>query len=185
MRRSQRFRSPAIPIAVLALVAALGGVAVAGPVATTSVSKKKTKKIAKKQANKEIDKRLPFGTGDIADGSVTEEKIAAGFLQPAAFGIVNSDGSVVADNSEGLTDANVTMVGGNTLYCFSGFDPAPKVLIGNVDWQSGGNRDVRTAVIPPDVESGCPAGTQASARTTNSATGTAEVVARIQVALFD
>jgi len=173
--------SPVLLVAALALVAAVAGTAVAGPTADTSVSKKKTKKIA----NKEIDKRLPLGTDDIADGAVTEEKIEGGLLQPAAFGIVNSGGTVVADNSEGITDANVSVINAGTLYCFSGFDPAPKVLIGNVDWQSGGNRDVRTAVIPPDVESGCPAGTQASARTTNSATGTAEVVARIQVAFFD
>jgi hypothetical protein len=40
------------------------------------VTKKKVKKIAKKQANTQIDARLPWGTGDIADGAVTGEKIA-------------------------------------------------------------------------------------------------------------
>ena len=55
--------SPAIVIAVLALIAAVAGTAVAGPVATTSkdkLSKKEkqqTKKIAKKQAKKQIEKK--------------------------------------------------------------------------------------------------------------------------------
>jgi hypothetical protein len=57
MARLKRSRpSPALVVGVLALVAALAGTAVAAdPVATTSVSKKKTKKIAKKQAIKQID----------------------------------------------------------------------------------------------------------------------------------
>jgi hypothetical protein len=54
MRRIVNSRpSPVIVIAILALVAAVAGTAVAAdPVATTSVSKKKVKKIARKQAEK-------------------------------------------------------------------------------------------------------------------------------------
>jgi hypothetical protein len=49
--------SPTIVVAVLALVAALAGTAVAGPDASTSaISKKKVKRIAKKQATKQINK---------------------------------------------------------------------------------------------------------------------------------
>jgi hypothetical protein len=57
MTRFKRSRpSPALVVGVLALVAALAGTAVAAdPVATTSVSKKKTKKIARNQAIKQID----------------------------------------------------------------------------------------------------------------------------------
>ena len=57
--------SPAILIAVLALIGAVAGTAVAGPVATTSkdkLSKKEkqqTKKIAKKKANQQIVKKAP------------------------------------------------------------------------------------------------------------------------------
>jgi hypothetical protein len=54
-----RMPSPAILVAVLALVAALAGTAIAGPTATVSVSKKKVKKIAKKQAIKQINKLAP------------------------------------------------------------------------------------------------------------------------------
>ncbi len=56
--------SPALVVGVLGLVAALAGTAVAqsGPEATTSVSKKQTKKIAKKQAQKQIDATQISGT---------------------------------------------------------------------------------------------------------------------------
>lgn len=70
--------SPAIVVAVIALVAALAGTAIAAdPLATTS-AKKPTKKEVKKIADKRIDKRLPVGTEDIGDGAVTEEKLANG-----------------------------------------------------------------------------------------------------------
>ena len=66
-RIKQRRPSPAIVVAVLALVAALAGTAVAGPDATIS-AKKVTKKKVKKISNKQIDKRLPW-TGDEIDES--------------------------------------------------------------------------------------------------------------------
>jgi hypothetical protein len=66
MRRkvTEGTRSPTIVVAVLALVAAVAGTAVAGPGADTSVSKKKTKQIAKKQVNKLAP--------DIANQEITE-----------------------------------------------------------------------------------------------------------------
>ena len=60
MRPITRSRpSPAIVVAILALVAGLAGTAVAGPDASTSVNKKKTKKIAKKQAKKQVNRLAP------------------------------------------------------------------------------------------------------------------------------
>ena len=82
--------SPAILVAVAALIAALAGTAIADPVANTAISKKKTKKIAKKQANKQIDTRLPWETGDIADGAVTSEKFFLSVVQDHNFGLVNA-----------------------------------------------------------------------------------------------
>jgi len=76
MTRLRRSRpSPALIVAVVALVAALAGTAVAAdPLATTSVSKKKTKKIAKKQANKAVDAfataTFPIGASELA--TITE-----------------------------------------------------------------------------------------------------------------
>jgi hypothetical protein len=57
--------SPALIVAVMALVAALAGTAVASnPQATSSaITKKKVKKIARKEANK----LLPIGSGELAD----------------------------------------------------------------------------------------------------------------------
>jgi hypothetical protein len=76
MRAISRKRpSPAIVVAVVALVAGLAGTAVADPGASTSaVTKKKVKKIA----NKQINKRLPWETGDLADNAVTTPKLANG-----------------------------------------------------------------------------------------------------------
>jgi hypothetical protein len=76
MTRLKRSRpSPALVVGVLALVAALAGTAVAAdPVAQTSISKKKTKKIATNKANKAVDAfaeaLLPVGGGDL--GEITE-----------------------------------------------------------------------------------------------------------------
>lgn len=59
-RISAARRSPAAIVAVLALVAALAGTAVAGPDASTSaVNGKKVKRIAKRQAVKQINKLAP------------------------------------------------------------------------------------------------------------------------------
>ena len=72
-RIKHRRPSPAILVAVIALVAALGGSAVA-EVATTSKldkkEKKQTKKIAKKQANKVVDGVLPIGASEL--GTIVE-----------------------------------------------------------------------------------------------------------------
>jgi len=61
MRRiMDRAPSPAIAVAVLALVAAVAGTAVAGePASTSKLTTKKVKKIAKKQAKKQITKLAP------------------------------------------------------------------------------------------------------------------------------
>lgn len=57
--------SPALVVAVLALVAAVAGTAIAGPGASTSaITKSKVKKIA----NKQIDKRLPLTGADVDYG---------------------------------------------------------------------------------------------------------------------
>lgn len=173
MNERMKGRSPALIVAVLALVAAVAGTAVAEEATTSAKPVTKTK--AKKIAKKEVDKKFPIGVGDID----------AGVLQPRAFGQVNNNGTVIAANSEGITSPNVTMSDGNTLYCFRGLPFTPKVLLANVVWTSSANIDVRTATIPPDIPSSCPADTQASARTTDSATGSAALAARIQFALFD
>src|SRR5215475_4587726 len=59
MKRIIRRPSPAMIVAIAALVAALGGTAVAGPQAIISALNKKEKKQTRNIANSEIDKRAP------------------------------------------------------------------------------------------------------------------------------
>ena len=59
MRRLRQARpSPALIVAILALVAAVGGTAVAQQATTSQVTKKKVKKISKKQAKKYFDANI-------------------------------------------------------------------------------------------------------------------------------
>ena len=84
MRRITAVRpSPAIVVAILALVAALAGTAIAGSTATTS---KITKAKVKKVANKQINKRMPWKTNDIANDAITAPKLAAGAVTAGKLG---------------------------------------------------------------------------------------------------
>ena len=72
-RITQARPSPAMVVAVVALVAALGGTALASPTASTSaLSKKKVKKIAKKQINK-LAPGLSVANADTADKAENAE----------------------------------------------------------------------------------------------------------------
>jgi hypothetical protein len=94
MTRLKRSRpSPALIVAVVALVAALAGTAVAAdPLATTSVSKKKTKKIAKKQANKAVDAfaaaTFPISGAELA---TIEERTDSTDIPISAGGVISED----------------------------------------------------------------------------------------------
>jgi hypothetical protein len=87
---------PAIVVAVVALVAAVAGTAVAGPSATTSaLTKAKVKKIAKKQVNKlapgiandEITKRAP---GLSVASAVTANRLANVTVQREDFQVADN-----------------------------------------------------------------------------------------------
>jgi hypothetical protein len=151
MRRLRGFRpSPAIVIAVLALVAAVAGTAVAGgPGATTSVSKKKTKQIAKKQVNKlapgianqEITERAPglsVAHADIADTA-----------QTAGFARVATDGSF--GSSKGVAGVSHPF---NGVYCFD-LTFTPEAVVA-----SGAFPDVRVPLTSAPAQASCPAGFQ-------------------------
>ena len=79
--RRRRLPSPALVVAIIALVAALAGTAVAeeASISAKPVTKKKVKKIA----NTQIDKRFPIGTDQIADGAVNSSKVEDGSLNAA------------------------------------------------------------------------------------------------------
>ena len=79
--------SPALIVAVFALVAALAGTAIAGPGASTS---KITKAKVKKVANKQINKRLPIDSAELADNAVTTGKIANDAVTGAKLGAITT-----------------------------------------------------------------------------------------------
>jgi hypothetical protein len=104
MRRLRYARpSPALIVAVVALVAALAGSAVAEQ-ATTSISKQKTKKIARKQADKQIDARLATINTESTSTTVTdnysEQTADCDPGQRVLSGGIKVDNAAVADFSD-------------------------------------------------------------------------------------
>jgi hypothetical protein len=108
--------SPAIVVAVLALVAAVAGTAVAGDGASTSVSKKKTKQIAKKQVNKlapeianqQITSRAPGLNVDKVDG------FDANQISPAAHAQEDTDQPLTTEFTP-VVSTNITTQGSTLL----------------------------------------------------------------------
>jgi hypothetical protein len=92
MKRAFKGRNtPAIVIAIFALVAAVAGTAIAGPIATSSKrSKKITKAKVIKIADKEIDKKAPGLTvgkaNGVKAGSVTQAAFKGNFTLTLDFG---------------------------------------------------------------------------------------------------
>jgi hypothetical protein len=143
MRRIIRSRpSPTMLVAVLALVAALAGTAVAGPTATTSVSKKKVKKIAKKQAIKQINELAPELSVANADTVGGQQPSAFAPSAPEPFRRVGAPGQPQFQN-------NWDNLGGGTSTAAFYKDPWDVVhLKGFLD--TGTGSDGRTAfTLPP------------------------------------
>jgi len=123
MSRIRRARpSPAILVAVIALVAALGGSAVA-EVASTSKLDKKEKKQAKKIAKKQVNKKLPIGSKNLADGAVNGSKLAGD--QRTLWAAVQSSGSI-AEQSGGIS---VTALGAGGYVIDFGEDVSGRALV--------------------------------------------------------
>jgi hypothetical protein len=110
--------SPAILVAVLALVAALAGTAVAGPDASTSaITKKKVKKIARKQINK-LAPGLSVAHADTADTATNAENANTANTADSAntadnaqlLDGVDSSGFVRVDSNRVRTAANTDSV---------------------------------------------------------------------------
>ena len=145
MKRALRRPSPAMVVAIVALIAALGGTAIAGGFIT--------KKKAKKVANNQITKRAP----GLAVAS------AANADAPFAYARVNSNGSL---NGNAALTKNVSAptAPGNGVYCFDlSFTPVHAQATSQA--QSGSD-DVAMVEVAGAVASlpGCPAGTDAEVR---------------------
>ncbi|MGH2990727.1 MAG: hypothetical protein ACRDMA_12875 [Solirubrobacterales bacterium] len=89
MRRFRQARpSPALVVAIMALVAALAGTAIAAdPAANTAISKKKTKKIVKKQINK-------LAPGLSVNNADNLGEVAAEEYQQRLYAVVDQDGNL-------------------------------------------------------------------------------------------
>jgi hypothetical protein len=99
-------RPPALAVATVVLVAAVGGTAIAGPDAITSaLTKSKVKKIAGKQVKK-LAPGLSVAHADSAE--------------PSLFARVLANGDVDAARSKGITSANVDAGDNPGEYCFYG-----------------------------------------------------------------
>ena len=176
MRRIKQAKpSPALLVAVVALVAALGGGAVAG-VAVTSLNKKETKKvrkIAKKKANEQIEKKAPglnVNSAKTASSATTaDSSTTADSARPFAYARITSAGNVTANvPSRNITSGQVSK-GGTGIYCFDlSFTPTT----GNVTGQAEDTSDDFMMIeLAPLTLDGCPAGTEVAARNFDVSSG--------------
>ena len=132
MRQSKASRpSPVFIVAVLALVAAFAGTAIAGPDAISNkVTKSKVKTIAKKQINKAAP-GLSVAEAEKAEKAENAENLggdpASAYLKTTGvrFVKIGSTGTIDAALSKGVTQANVSSPSTGR-YCIDGLDPAPR-----------------------------------------------------------
>jgi len=120
--------SPAIVVAVVALVAALAGTAIAGPSATTSISKKSVKKTAKKEAAKYFDANIG-GASVASAASATNADSAANASQlggqsPSAFrtgaaSTTAGDATFPGTGGENVLTTTITLPSTKTVTAFA------------------------------------------------------------------
>jgi hypothetical protein len=137
--------SPAMVVAILALVAAATGVAVAG--GGKSITKKKAKSLATRIA----DQRIAAAAPNLSVKSAGSLKM---------FGHVSSTGGLIDASGIGKVTLDVDH------YCFSGLAATPRGGNATVDYADGPNGDAQLGL---GAGSGCPAGTQAYVVVTDNA----------------
>jgi hypothetical protein len=139
MNRNRPTASQALVVALLALVLAAAGTAIAEPsLVERALTKSKVRVIARKQANKAVAAAAPI------------------------FAQVDQNGVLNGTNSSGIEQANVTAgtVGG--YYCFSGLPFAPRGGSVTLDWPTSGDM-ITTMGLGGNGQ--CPPGTQAFVNT--------------------
>ncbi len=134
--------SAAIIVAVLAVVAALAGTAVAGPdTSTSAVSKKKVKKIARKQAIKQINALAP----GIADEQINKrapglsvahadsaESAASAANAVTATNAANAANAANADQADNANTANGVTVQSIRYHVAPGDNPVELISMGGL-----------------------------------------------------
>ena len=150
--------SPAMVVAIVALVAAVTGVAVAGK-SGKPVTKKKANAIATRVA----DARIAAAAPNLSVKSATTAGTAGSLRM---FGHVSATG--VLSDASGIGFATFSTVG-NPLYCIGGLATAPRGGEVTADANEAGIRDFPQLGL--GVASGCPAGSQAYVTISNTGTG--------------
>jgi hypothetical protein len=147
--------TPAMAVAVLALVAAVTGAAVANPGAHSSVTitKKKVKKIAKSVADQEIAKLAPslsVKAAGTAGTAGTADKLSM-------FAQVASGGGFVGSRL-GVGSVSHPTAG---IYCFSGLARQPVGGEATVDYDDSATNQFAQFGLGQDISLFCPGNTQA------------------------
>jgi hypothetical protein len=141
-------RSPTLVIAIVVLIAALAGTAVASG-GLTGKQKKQVKKIATKVFNKKISGATVANAGHATTADTATTATKATTANPAAFGHLTYSGSgtsVIVDNAFNITASNADSPSSGA-YCLSGLGFTPHAALANVD-SGDGPGVAETSVIP-------------------------------------
>jgi hypothetical protein len=137
--------SPALLVAVLALVAALAGTAVAGHDASTSaLSKKKVKKIARKQAIKQINALVP----GLADEQITSRAPGLSVAHADTAAQANAANNATTVNGQRVTRIFAKLPPGTTGRTIA----TVNVFAIVADCTAGGDVDLVVDPVPPNVD---------------------------------
>ena len=172
--------SPAMVIAIAALVAALAGTATAASLITSKQIKNGTIR------NKDVHKRT------LTANRLTKKTVKSLKGQRGApgtpgtpglgrgFATVNADGTVdETKSSAGISDGNVTKSG--NFYCFNNLGFTPKVAVGNIDSNFAVGYTLQTNT--QNTAGACPGAEQASAVQANQA-GTTQSGVRFYIVFY-
>jgi hypothetical protein len=148
-------QTPALVVAILALVAAVTGVAIGSPGAHSSaaaMTKKKVKKIAKNVADQEITKLAPTLSVKSAQTAATADRLSM-------FAQVTAGGSIIG-SSLGVGSVSHPTQG---IYCFSGLARQPIGGEATADFNDPATATDQYAQfgLGRDISGFCPTGTQA------------------------
>ena len=179
MRLISRWRpSPAFVVPVIALTAAFAGTAIAGPDVTTSVSKKKTKRIAKNQvnklapdiANREITARAQgLSVANAQNATNAENATNADVGAPRAYAGIAANGALLPGYpAKGIANAQVTNPDTGA-YCFD-LPFAPVTAAANAEAE-GDEDGILTIQLVPGNFPDCPATAKAEVRNFDASEG--------------
>jgi hypothetical protein len=191
----KQLRSPAMIVACIALVVALGGASyAAGVLPKNSVGSKQLKRNAvtsKKIKNGAVNSSK-VKNGSLVGADFKQGELPAGPQGPqgpqglqgpkgdtgaagsaAAYALVSDDGTVNTAQAKNIAQANVTHSFGGT-YCFSGLSFAPTNVIATINGNTGnGAGDAQASIFTPSDDPtsfNCPAGAQAVVYTIDNTT---------------